>query len=152
MKNTIFIIVLGLSLSMSAQAQKKKAPVAPKPVAVPELIGTAYKNSFTSTQGEQWSKNYRGHYIVSFTNAMNQHQSVEYDDNAVLVKSKISYPADGLPEVVSRSLASQYANAPVNTCERLEIPGVKPYYKVQIGGADQSHKDLLISEEGTVSE
>jgi len=89
---------------------------------------------------------------VSFTNAFNQKQSVEYDANAVLVKSKINYAADGLPEVVKNSLASQYANAPVNTCERLEIPGVKPYYKVQIGGADQSQKDLLISEEGTVTE
>jgi hypothetical protein len=152
MKNTIFIIGLGLSLSMSAQAQKKKAPVTPKQVEVPELISSTYKSNFTSTQGEQWSKNYRGHYIVSFTNAFNQQQNVEYDANAVLIKSKIMYPADGLPAIVSSSLASQYANAPVKSCERLEIPGVRPYYKVQIGGADQSQKDLLISEEGTVSE
>ena len=50
------------------------------------------------------------------------------------------------------SISVQYANSKVTEASRLQMPGVAPYYRVKIMGADNVSKELLISEEGTITE
>lgn len=151
MKNTFFILVSGLLISFSSQAQKKKAaPV--KEVAVPENVTTSFKTVFTVANDNKWSKNYSGNYVATFTNADNLKETAEFSNSGAMVKSKIEYKADALPEHLNTSVSTQYPNAKVAEAAKLQMPGVAPYYKVKIIDSDNTSKELLVSEEGTITE
>ena len=151
MKNTFFLLLISLFLAFSTEAQKKKMSPA-KPVSVPENVVTSFKSQFAVISDNQWEKNYSGNYIATFINADKLKQTAEYSESGAIIKSKIMYLPNALPENVSTSLTTQYANAKVIECTKLQMPGVAPYYKVKIMNPDNTSKELLISEEGTVSE
>ncbi len=151
MKSTFFIFSTVLLVGFSAQAQKKKAtPV--KQVNVPENVNATFKSQYAVADGNQWNKNYSGNYVASFTNSDHLKQTVEFSNSGALVKSKIEYAPEGLPEVVNSSILSQYPNTKITEAAKMQMPGVAPYYRVKIIGADNTAKELLISEEGTITE
>jgi len=150
MKNTFLILCAGLLLSLSTQAQKKKIKEKTK-FTVPENVNASFKSQYAVTENDKWSKNYSGYYVVNFTNADNLKQSAEYNAQGVLVKSRITYDVNALPEIVNTALKSQYAEATVLEGYRIELPGVAPYYKVKIS-TDTKQKELIISEEGTITQ
>lgn len=151
MKNTFFILAAGLVLSFSAQAQKKKAePV--KQASVPENVTNSFKSQFMVANDNQWNKNYSGNYVASFRNAENLKQTVEYNASGALVKSKVEYAIDALPENLSAPVAAQYPNMKITEATKLQLPGVAPYYKIKIQNTDNTSKELLVSEEGVISE
>ncbi|MFT3908882.1 MAG: hypothetical protein QM737_05610 [Ferruginibacter sp.] len=151
MKNTFFILVTGLLISFSSQAQKKKAmPV--KQVNVPENVSNTFKSLYNVANENQWSKNYSGNYVASFTNAENLKQTVEFTASGTVVKSKVQYALDGIPQNLSSSIAAQYPNAKVSEAAKMQMPGVAPYYRVKITNTDNTSKELLVSEEGTITE
>lgn len=152
MKNVLMIICAGLMLSVSAQAQKKKKASAPK-LHVPENINTTFTSANEGATNSKWSKNYTGNYVATFTNASSMKQSVEYSAKGDLVKTTTTYDVNALPENVKTALTSQYATATVIDCSKVEVPGVTPFYKVKIENADtKKQKQLLVSEEGTITE
>ena len=151
MKNTFLILAAGLLFSFSADAQKKKTKVKAK-VNVPENVSTSFKTQFATAENSSWSKNYTGYYVANFTNESKLKQSVEYNANGEPVKTRISYDVNALPEVITNALLTPYANAKVNEAARLEIAGMKPYYKVKITTAENKNKELYISEEGIITE
>ena len=69
-----------------------------------------------------------------------------------MVKSKVEYTPEAVPENVSVPVLAQFSMAKITEAARLQLPGVAPYYKVKIINADNTTKELLISEEGTISE
>ncbi|MEI2748570.1 MAG: hypothetical protein V9E88_07420 [Ferruginibacter sp.] len=147
----LFLCVGGLSFT-SVYAQKKK-PVKTQPaVQVPENVYTTFKNQFAVAENGQWKKTFRGNYIAEFTNSSRQNQSVEYDTTGRVIKSKIAYSTDAFPSNIGNAVSAQYPGYAIAECVRMEIPGVKPYYRVKLSGENSAQKDLLISEEGTISE
>ena len=152
MKFFISLVTLLIFFGLSAIAQKKKNPAIEKEPQIPENVTTIFKNQFAVAENGQWKKTFQGHYIASFINSSKHLQSVEYDDQGKVVKSKISYPADSLPDQVNHALAIQYSQLKVSECMRMEIPGIKPYDKIRGAVNENEQKEILISEEGTVSE
>ncbi len=152
MKNAFFIFCAGMLICFSASAQKKKAVKAEPPVQVPENVNSTFKNMFAVAENGQWKKTYKGNYVALFTNAEKQSQSVEYDATGNVVKNKISYSTEALPQQVNNVVAQKYPDMKIIECMRVELPGIKPYYKVRVADTSNSQKELLISEEGTVSE
>jgi len=154
MKNTFLILATGLLLSFSAEAQKKtKTKVKTKAkLDVPELVTTSFKNQYATVEGNKWSKNYGGYYVANFTNASSQKQTVEYNLKGEPVKTMISYDVAALPEVISNALVTPYPSAKVTEAVRMEIAGMKPYYKVKLTTAENKNKELYISEEGQITE
>ena len=154
MKNTFFILAAGLLISFSSQAQKgkdkKNTPI--KEVSVPENVTTTFKNLYAVANGNQWNKNYSGNYIATFTNADNLKQTAEFSGSGAMIKSKVEYQPDAIPQNVSTAIAAQYPNVKVAEAARLQLPGVAPYYRIKIIGTDNTTKELLVSEEGTISE
>jgi hypothetical protein len=140
--------------SVTAQAQKKKTtkPVAVKTITVPENINTSFQTRYVTTENSKWSRNYSGNYVVNFTNADKQVQSAEYDVSGKLVKAQTIYPTDMVPELITKSLSTKYAGAPITSVSKLELQGVAPYYKVEIDKGNNRTKELFISEEGTIAE
>ncbi len=151
MKNTLFLICAGLLLSISVQAQKKKKS-APAKLNVPENINASFKNSYAVAENSKWSKNYTGNYVANFTNANSLVQTSEYNAAGILVKSKTTLDITSLPEVVTMAVEKKYSGAKVVDCMKIEIPGLAPYYKVKVMLVENKEKELLISEEGSVTQ
>ncbi len=152
MKNLFLFLCAGMLVGYSASAQKKKTTKPAPVVQVPENVNATFKNQFAVAENGQWKKTFKGNYIAQFTNAAHQDQSVEYDASGNVVKNKISFSTESLPLNVNDAMAQKYPGMKVTECVRVELPGIKPYYKVKAANAENSEKELLISEEGTVSE
>ena len=147
------ILMLVLIAGCPAMAQQKKSTKVVAPVVqVPEQVHATFKNQFAVAENGQWKKTYRGNYVAEFTNANQQGQSVEYDEAGKVLKNKIIYQPDHIPQEVNTALKTSYEGAIVKECVRIELPGIKPYYKVKMADAANIEKELLISEEGTISE
>lgn len=144
---------MSLLLGFSAQAQKqKKKTSSVKQVNVPENVNTTFKSQYSVADENQWNKNYSGNYVASFKNADHLRQTVEFSGSGAVIKSKIEYAPEALPEVINSSISSQYPNSKVTEAAKMQMPGVAPYYIVKIIGADNTAKELLISEDGTITE
>ena len=149
MKNIFLLLLSILLFTVHLQAQKK--PVATH-LSVPENVTTSFKSQFAVSEQNQWSKNYSGNYVVNFTNADKLFQMAEYNPSGALVKSRVNYLPGALPQNVTDALAIQYPNVKLSECAKMQLPGVAPYYKVKILNNDNTSKELLISEEGTITE
>ena len=151
MKSIFLILSAGLIFSVSIQAQKKKTVVKAK-VNVPENVNSSFKNQYATVDNSKWSKNNSGSFIADFTNASSLKKTVEYNAAGQVIKTKTIYDATALPQNITTALQTNYADAKVTECTKVEIPGVAAYYAVKITTADNKQRQLLISEEGTVTE
>ncbi|MBC7866490.1 MAG: hypothetical protein H7X88_03050 [Gloeobacteraceae cyanobacterium ES-bin-316] len=150
MKNIFLSLSAILILSFSSQAQKTKK-VAAK-VNVPENVNASFKGTFATVEKSEWNKTNVGNYVASFTNTDNLSQVAEYNQEGVMVKSKVIYNLEALPENVTSALSKKYADAKVTECVKMQIPGVTPYYKVKLETSTNQKRELFISEEGSVVE
>lgn len=149
MKNTFFLLCAGLMLTIGAHAQTKKK-VAPAKVTVPEAVNESFKTSYAVAQNSKWSKNFTGNFVATFTNENNQQQSSEYNAAGVLLKTKTTYDVAALPENVTTAVEAKYAGSKIESCERVEIPGVAPYYKVKLVTAEAKEKEILLGDQGSM--
>ena len=153
MKNTFFILVTGLSLGFSAQAQVQKKKATPvKVINVPDNVNNSFKSLYSVTNDNQWNKNYSGNYVATFVNAENLKQTAEFTGSGAMIKSKVEYAPDALPQNLSTAIVAQYPNVKVTEAAKLQLPGVAPYYRVKVISTDNTSKELLVSEDGTISE
>ena len=156
MKSIFLILTAGLILSVTTQAQthkthkKKKAVVVAK-LSVPDNVNASFKNQYATVENNKWSKNYSGNFIADFTNTSSQKQTVEYTAAGQVLKMKTIFDVTALPQNITTALQTNYADAKVTECAKVEIPGVAPYYAVKITTADNKLRQLLISEEGVVT-
>jgi len=150
MKNIFLSLGAVLILSFASQAQKTKKAVSK--VNVPENVNESFKGTFAGGEKNNWSKTVIGNYEVSFTNSDSLTQVAEYNDVGVMVRSRITYNLEGLPENITAAVEKKYTGAKVTDCVKMEIPGVAPYYKVKLETPSSTKKELFISEEGVVAE
>ena len=142
-------------MSSSVDAQSKKSKVKVKStstvaVSVPDVVKSNFQLKYPISTANSWSKSH-GNYMVNFMNAESLKQSAEFDASGNLVKSKIIYSNDKIPANVSSSLAAKYSDATITEVSKYELAGVTPYYKLKITQGTNT-KEILMSEEGTISE
>lgn len=149
MKNTFFLLAIGLffTTGIFAQATKKSAPAK---LTVPEVVSTSFNTTFSQITESKWSKNYSGYYVVNFKNEADLQQTAEYNSEGVLLKSKTIYALSVLPQNVTMSVETKYAGAKIDACEKVNIPGIAPYYRVKLVTADLTPKEILVGEEGSI--
>lgn len=155
MKNVFLILAAGLLFSVSAEAQKKvhkKKVITSAKLVVPQNIDSSFKTNYSTAANSKWSKNYSGSYIADFTNQSNMKQSVEYDRAGNVTKMKTYFDSSAVPQNVTAALQKNYSSAKLSEVSKVEIPGVAPYYSVKLWTAENKQRQLLISEDGTVSE
>ena len=151
MKNTFLLLCAGLLLSIGANAQTKKKKSTAAKVVVPEVVDASFKTSYADVETKKWARTYTGNYVASFKNANSQEQSAEYNENGVLIKTKTSFDIAVLPENVTTSVEAKYAGAKISAVEKVEIPGIAPYYRVKLVTADTNkEKEILVSEAGSM--
>ena len=152
MKSTFFILLAGLLLSSSTQAQQKKPSPLSKQINVPDNVSTSFKGLYTIATENKWNKNYSGNYVASFTNSENLKQTVEFSESGSVIKSRTEYAPDAIPPMIGNAISTQYPGTKITEAARFQLPGVAPYYRVKVLTAENTSKELLISEEGTITE
>ena len=151
MKNTFFLICAGLLLTIGAQAQTKKTKTTAAKINVPESVDASFKSNFAVAENNKWSKNYTGNYVATFTNADSRTQVSEFNPAGVWVKSKTSFDVTTtLPENITTAVQTKYTGATINELDKVEIAGMKPYYRVKLTTADTKTKEIIINEEGSM--
>ncbi len=151
MKNTFFLLCTFLLLSASTYAQKKKKSPS-REIDIPENVNTSFKSQFAVASDNHWNKSYSGNYVANFLNADSLKQTAEFDRSGAIIKTKINYSPEALPQHVTDALAINYANAKVTECAKMQLPGIPPYYRIKITTPENTQKEVLINEEGTVTE
>ena len=151
MKN-IFLVFLSFILVIGTASAQKKKTTSVKPVSVPENVDASFKSLYTVAGNNKWNKNYSGNYVANFTNADSLMQTVEFSGTGAMIKSKIAYAITGLPENINTSILAQYPDTKIVEAAKMQMPGVAPYYRVKIMTPENTKKELLISEDGTITE
>ena len=155
MKNLIVALCAGLLLTTAAEAQTKtkikvKKAKTEARITAPDAVKSAFEAKYV-TSDARWTKGYNGNYMITFTNVETVKQITEYDASGNLIRSKVVYNTDRIPENVRTALIASYADATVTEMTKLELAGVSPYYKIKLKQGENK-KEILMSEEGTISE
>jgi hypothetical protein len=151
MKNTFLLLCASLLLSIGANAQTKKKKSTAAKIVVPEVVDASFKTTYADVESKKWTRTYTGNYVANFKNANSQEQSSEYNASGVLIKTKTSFDVAALPENVTTSVETKYAGSKISAVEKIEIPGIAPYYKVKLVTADTNReKEILVSETGSM--
>ena len=151
MKNAFFLICAALMLTLGAQAQTKKTKTVAAKVNVPEAVDASFKSNFAVAENNKWSKNYTGNYVATFTNADSRTQVSEFNPAGVWVKTKTSFDiANTLPENITTAVQTKYTGATINELDKVEIAGMKPYYRVKLTTTDTKTNEIILSEEGSM--
>ncbi len=155
MKNFIVAFCAGLLFTTAVDAQTKtkikiKKAKTEARITAPDAVKSAFEAKYT-TSDARWTKGYNGNYMVTFTNVDTVKQVTEYDATGNLVRSKVVYNTDRIPENVRTALSASYADATITEITKLELAGVSPYYKIKLKQGENK-KEILMSEEGTISE
>lgn len=151
MKNLLLTIVSIILIGFTVNAQGKKKPVDKEPVA-PNVIQASFKTQYPDVAEVRWNKMHSGNYQAVFTNAAGREQTTEFNAAGEIVRTKITFSADGVEQHLMAAIHEKYADATVTALTKYELSGVPAYYKVKIQTADQAQKDILMSEEGAITE
>ena len=146
--------VLGAAQAQKKKSKSKKKAAVVKTVTPPSKVNAAFNARFASlgeVADQKWNKNLLGNYIVTYKNAEALKQTVEYKADGSFVKSATELDLNNIPEVVKSAVDTKYTGAGISEVKKLEVNDLKPYYKVKIL-ADGKEKNVLISEDGTITE
>ena len=149
MKNLLLLLISVVALNFGTQAQKSKKAT-PKLI-VPEMVNASFNTNFSETTVKSWEKNYMGNYVAKFSTE-NQTQLAEFNKDGILIKSVINYNTENAPEVITNAVNTDYADAKINSTEKIMIEKMAPYYKVNITTASNKNKVLLVTENGLITE
>lgn len=145
------ISIILISLNVWAQNTPRKG-VKSQVIKVPENIETSFKTAFSDVTALQWIKNHNGNYSAKFTHSDGRVQTSEFNGEGKIVRSVIVYPMEAIQSNHLEAIKGVYADASVSTFTRYEPEGITPYYKVKIVTADATPKEILMSDEGTITE
>ena len=151
MKNTLLFLCMSLIFTGNALAQKKSKDKSSQ-LTIPENVNNSFKSLYANAEGNKWNRNYSGNYVASFMNADSLKQTAEFSASGAMVKSRTEYAPTSLPAPISMAVNTQYPEAKLLEASRLQMPGVAPYYRLKVETAEHATKELLVSEEGTITE
>ncbi|MBX2939150.1 MAG: PepSY-like domain-containing protein [Ferruginibacter sp.] len=151
MKNLLLTMVSIILIGFTVNAQGKKKATDKQPV-VPDVIQASFKTQYPDVAEVRWNKMHSGNYQSVFTNASGREQTTEFNAAGEIVRTKIAFSSEGVDEHLMAAIHEKYADATVTALTKYELAGVPAYYKVKIQTANQSQKDILMSEEGAITE
>ena len=146
------MLVTALMLVICSDAQVRKTIPVTTGVQVPEVVQVNLKEWFKVLNNLEWKRTYNGNFLAQFNNTLNQAQVIEFEPGGKVINKKTTYPLSGMPEHIQKAIVASYPEMSITACMRLELAGVDPFYKATVAKADFTIKELLISEQGTISE
>lgn len=151
MKNLLLTVVSIILIGFTVNAQGKKKSTEKQTVA-PEVVQASFKTQFPEAAAVKWTKTHSGNFQSVFTNVAGQEQITEFNAAGEITKSKITFSSEAVDETLMAAIQQKYTDATVTSLTKYELAGMPAYYKVKIQMADQGQKDILMSEEGAITE
>ncbi len=151
----LFVMILALvcvtSISFAQKSKATKTKATAK-VTVPQLVKDAYAANYPESTTAVWAKTSVGNYMVTQELENGEKQTIEYNGNGDIMNSRTLYKNDLVPEKVVAGIQAKYSGSIIEEANRVELPGIAPYYAVKIKLADGiKQKQLYVSEQGLVS-
>ena len=135
---SLMIVVLSLSLTNNVLAQVRKIPAA---------VTDAFKAKYPNASGVEWKDKLSG-FVAAFDNN-GGHYDARFSNKGAWENTEQSIAESDLPTAVKDGHAkSKYAEWTIEKSTKIDLPGEKVQYRVQVKKSDLQKKNLLFSSEG----
>lgn len=132
------MIMMSLSLATNVLAQVRK---------VPASVTEAFKAKYPSASNVEWKDKLSG-FTATFDNN-GGHYDARFNNKAAWQYTEQSIEESALPAGVKDGLAkSKWADWKVESVTKIELPGDKVQYRVQVVKSELQKKNLLFNSEG----
>lgn len=132
------MIMMSLSLATNVLAQVRK---------VPASVTEAFKAKYPSASNVEWKDKLSG-FTATFDNN-GGHYDARFNNKAAWQYTEQSIEESALPASVKDGLAkSKWADWKVESVTKIELPGDKVQYRVQVVKSELQKKNLLFNSEG----
>ena len=119
-------------------------------VKVPAKVQDAFKAKFPAATNVKWSKENAKEYEAEFK-LNNAAVSANFATDGAWTETETTIPASELPAAVTNAVNKKYPGATMYLTERIEKPGGKTMYEVNIK-AKGKKKELEMNPDGTIAE
>ena len=140
MKKNIFFLLPGIVSFI----------VAPGQVKVPDAVKTAFSSKFPSAIAVKWEKENKNELEANFK-MNNTDVSANFGLDGSWLETEITIPVTELPAPVASVVKTKYPGAVYGRTEKIEKPGGKTLYEVNIK-INGKKKELELNEDGSLAE
>ena len=141
MKNFFIVLTAAVIISLSANCQGLK---------VPETVKNAFAAKFPNATNVTWGKENAKEYEAEFK-WNNSSVSANFGMGGSWVETETTIPASELPAAVTDFVHSKYPGAAYSRVEKIEKPGGKILYEVNIKVSGKK-KELELNADGSLAE
>ena len=117
-------------------------------VKVPDAVKTAFNNKFPGASGVKWEKENRKELEANFK-MNNADVSANFGLDGTWVETETTIPASELPAAVTNAVNTKYPGAVYGRTEKIEKPGGKILYEVNIT-VNSRKKELELNPDGSI--
>lgn len=114
---------------------------------VPDVVKTAFNNKFPNASEVKWEKESKTELEANFK-MNNTNVSANFKLDGTWVETETTIPVSELPAPVSKAVNTKYPGGVYNRSERIEKPGGKVMYEVNIK-VNGKKKELELNEDGS---
>ena len=136
-KNIASFIIVSLA-SLQAICQVK----------VPDVVKTAFNNKFPGASEIKWEKENKNELEANFK-MNNTAVSANFSLDGTWVETETTIPANELPAPVTNAVNTKYPGAVYGRTEKIEKPGNKVFYEVNITMKGKK-KELELNPDGVI--
>jgi uncharacterized membrane protein YkoI len=118
-------------------------------VKVPDAVKTAFSNKFPTATNVKWEKESKTELEANFK-MNNTDVSANFGLDGSWVETETTIPAAELPSAVSNTVNTKYPGAIYGRTEKIEKPGGKIFYEVNITSKGKK-KELELNPDGSIA-
>jgi len=139
MEKNVFFLVLVTFSSLAVVCQVK----------VPDSVKTAFNNKFPTASSVKWEKESKTELEANFK-MNNTDVSANFSLDGSWVETETTIPASELPAPVTNAVNTKYPGAVYGRTEKIEKPGAKILYEVNIT-VNGKKKELELNPDGNMA-
>ena len=139
MEKNVFFLVLVTFSSLAVVCQVK----------VPDAVKTAFNNKFPTASSVKWEKESKTELEANFK-MNNTDVSANFGLDGSWVETETTIPVNELPAAVSNTVNTKYPGAIYGRTEKIEKPGAKILYEVNIT-VNGKKKELELNPDGNMA-
>jgi hypothetical protein len=139
MEKNVFFLVLVTFSSLAVVCQVK----------VPDAVKTAFNNKFPTASNVKWEKESKTELEANFK-MNNTDVSANFSLDGTWVETETTIPSSELPVSVTNAINTKYPGAVYGRTEKIEKPGAKILYEVNIT-VNGKKKELELNPDGNMA-
>ena len=138
MKKNILFFIISIVVYLPAFCQLK----------IPDAVKNAFSNKFSTATNVKWEKENKNELEANFK-MNNTDVSANFGLDGTWVETETTIPANELPAAVTNAVNIKYPGAIFGRTEKIEKPGGKTLYEVNIT-VNKKKKELELDPDGVI--